>query len=42
MNVSRALLAATVPSRAVLPVGGLEGDQLVRLLRAEGVDDSRS
>ena len=38
MNVSRALLAATVPSRAVLPVGGPEGDQLVRLLRAEGVD----
>jgi 1-phosphofructokinase len=38
VNVSRALLAATVPSRAVLPVGGPEGDQLVRLLRAEGVD----
>lgn len=38
VNVSRALLAATVPSRAVLPVGGPEGDQLVRLLRTEGVD----
>jgi 1-phosphofructokinase len=38
VNVSRALLAASVPSRAVLPVGGPEGDQLVRLLRAEGVD----
>jgi 1-phosphofructokinase len=38
VNVSRALLAASFPSRAVLPVGGLEGDQLVRLLRAEGVD----
>ncbi|HEX7187839.1 MAG TPA: 1-phosphofructokinase [Actinomycetes bacterium] len=38
VNVSRALLAASVPSRAVLPVGGPQGDQLVRLLRAEGVD----
>lgn len=38
VNVSRALLAASIPSRAVLPVGGPEGDQLVRLLRAEGVD----
>ena len=38
VNVSRALLAASVPSRAVLPVGGAEGDQLVRMLRAEGVD----
>lgn len=37
VNVSRALLAAGVPSRAVLPVGGPEGDQLVRLLTAEGV-----
>ena len=38
VNVSRALLAASVPSRAVLPAGGPQGDQLVRLLRAEGVD----
>lgn len=37
VNVSRALLANGVPSRAVLPVGGGEGDQLVRLLHAEGV-----
>jgi 1-phosphofructokinase len=38
VNVSRALLAASIPSRAVLPVGGSEGEQLVRLLAAEGVD----
>lgn len=38
VNVSRALLSAGIPSRAVLPVGGPEGDQLVRLLRGEGVD----
>jgi 1-phosphofructokinase len=37
VNVSRALLAHGIPSRAVLPVGGAEGDQLVELLRAEGV-----
>ncbi|SNT62414.1 1-phosphofructokinase [Asanoa hainanensis] len=38
VNVSRALLANGVPSRAVLPCGGDEGAQLVRLLAEEGVD----
>ena len=38
VNVSRALLANGVKSRAVVPVGAEEGDQLVRLLAAEGVD----
>ena len=38
VNVSRALLANRVRSRAVLPSGGDEGTQLVRLLAAEGVD----
>ena len=38
VNVSRALLANGVASRAVLPSGGEEGRQLVRLLTAEGVD----
>lgn len=38
VNVSRALLANGVPSTAVLPCGGDEGDQLVRLLGAEGVN----
>ncbi|HEV7708707.1 MAG TPA: 1-phosphofructokinase family hexose kinase, partial [Asanoa sp.] len=38
VNVSRALLANGVGSRAVLPCGGDEGAQLVRLLAAEGVD----
>lgn len=38
VNVTRALLANGVPSLAVLPVAGAEGDQLVSLLGAEGVD----
>jgi 1-phosphofructokinase len=38
VNVSRALLANGYPSRAVVPCGGEEGNQLVRLLVAEGVD----
>jgi 1-phosphofructokinase len=38
VNVSRALLANGVPSQALLPTGGDEGQQLVRMLRAEGVD----
>jgi 1-phosphofructokinase len=38
VNVSRALLANGVASRAVLPCGGDEGLYLVRLLQAEGVD----
>ncbi|NJP34894.1 1-phosphofructokinase family hexose kinase [Micromonospora thermarum] len=37
VNVARALLANDVPSRAVIPCGGPEGEQLVRLLAAEGV-----
>lgn len=37
VNVTRALLANGVPSRAVLPVAGVEGRQLVELLAAEGV-----
>lgn len=42
VNVSRALLANGVASRAVLPYGGDGGQQLVRLLRAEGSTRSRS
>lgn len=38
VNVSRALLANGCPSRAVLPCGGDDGQQLVRLLEDEGVD----
>ena len=38
VNVSRALLANGVVSRAVVPCGGDEGGQLIRLLVAEGVD----
>lgn len=38
VNVSRALLANGVASRAVVPCGGEEGAQLVSLLEAEGVD----
>jgi 1-phosphofructokinase len=38
VNVTRALLASGWKSRAVLPCGGEEGDQLARLLAAEGVD----
>lgn len=37
VNVSRALVANGADTRAILPCGGDEGDQLVRLLRAEGV-----
>lgn len=37
VNVTRALLANGVPSLAVLPVAGPEGEQLVQLLRDEGV-----
>lgn len=38
VNVSRALLAHGVPAPALLPCGADEGTQLIRLLRAEGVD----
>ena len=38
VNVSRALLANGVRSTAVVPTGGAEGDQLVDLLKGEGVD----
>jgi 1-phosphofructokinase len=38
VNVSRALLANGVASRAVLPCGGDDGQRLVRLLAQEGVD----
>jgi len=38
VNVARALLANGVPTRAVVPVAGMEGDQLVGLLKQEGVD----
>ena len=38
VNVSRALLGNGIRSTAVVPCGGDEGEQLVRLLRAEGVD----
>lgn len=37
VNVSRALLANGVPSTAVIPVGGPDGDQLHRMLLAEGL-----
>jgi 1-phosphofructokinase len=38
VNVSRALLANGVASRAVVPCGGTDGEALVRLLTAEGVE----
>lgn len=38
VNVTRALLANGVASRAVLTCGGEEGQHLVRLLQAEGVE----
>lgn len=38
VNVTRALLGNGIASRAVLTCGGEEGQHLVRLLQAEGVD----
>jgi 1-phosphofructokinase len=38
VNVARALLANGVAARAVVPIAGAEGDQLVGLLEKEGVD----
>lgn len=38
VNVTRALLANGVASRAVLPVGGEAGNQLVEMLAADAVD----
>jgi 1-phosphofructokinase len=37
VNVTRALLANGVDSRAVIPCGGVEGEQLLRLLSEESV-----
>ncbi|MBX6389738.1 MAG: 1-phosphofructokinase [Frankia sp.] len=37
VNVTRALLANGVPSLAVIPCGGANGDQLIRLLKHAGV-----
>ena len=37
VNVSRALLANQVPTVAVVPVGGADGEQLVRLLEADQI-----
>lgn len=38
INVSRALAAAERRTRAVLPIGGSDGHELIRRLNAEGVD----
>ncbi|MEU4426974.1 1-phosphofructokinase family hexose kinase [Actinoplanes sp. NPDC024001] len=38
VNVTRALLSNGIRSTAVVPTGGAEGDQLIDLLKAEGVD----
>ncbi|MDM4763092.1 1-phosphofructokinase family hexose kinase [Galbitalea sp. SE-J8] len=38
VNVTRALAANGIPSVAVVPVGGLEGAELVRLLERDGVE----
>ncbi|OLF05576.1 1-phosphofructokinase [Actinophytocola xinjiangensis] len=38
VNVSRALAAHGVATRAVVPCGGPEGEQLTALLRQEGID----
>ncbi|RZS39220.1 1-phosphofructokinase [Herbihabitans rhizosphaerae] len=38
VNVARALAAHGVPTRAVVPCGGPEGDQLTTLLEVEGID----
>lgn len=38
VNVARALLANGFPSRAVLPLGGPEGEHLAQLLEALGLD----
>ncbi|GAA3511414.1 1-phosphofructokinase [Streptosporangium album] len=38
VNVSRALLANGIASCAVVPYGGSEGEQLIALLTAEGLD----
>lgn len=38
VNVARALVANGIPARAVLPVGGPEGDQLLDLLSRLGVE----
>ncbi|MGH3878130.1 MAG: 1-phosphofructokinase family hexose kinase [Actinophytocola sp.] len=38
VNVSRALAAHALPTRAVVPLGGPEGSQLTTLLELEGID----
>lgn len=38
VNVTRALVANGIPSTAVLPVGGVEGGELTRLLGESGAD----
>jgi 1-phosphofructokinase len=38
VNVARALLANGVGARAVLPVAGLEGEQIVAMLSADGIE----
>lgn len=38
VNVSRALAAHGIPTRAVVPCGGPEGEQLTELLELEGID----
>ena len=38
VNISRALAANGIATRAVLPIGGANGEELCRLLEASGVD----
>jgi 1-phosphofructokinase len=38
VNVSRALAAHGIATRAVMPCGGPDGEQLTELLKAEGID----
>ncbi|MDA8027072.1 MAG: 1-phosphofructokinase family hexose kinase [Actinomycetota bacterium] len=38
INIARALAASNLPTRAVLPVGGVEGGEIARLLATDGVE----
>ncbi|MDA8196819.1 MAG: 1-phosphofructokinase family hexose kinase [Actinomycetota bacterium] len=38
INIARALAASNRPTKAVLPVGGVEGGEISRLLAADGVE----